>query len=341
MSRYPFTPYPNGWFRIALSEDVGPGDVLPLRYFGKDLVLFRGEDNKARVLDAHCPHLGAHMGYGGQVKGNDIACPFHDWSFNGEGDCVEIPYCEKIPKKAKIKPWHVLEKNGLIFVHYHAEDKAPSFELPTVAEVDNPKWSRFVKLNWKIKVHIQEVAENALDLPHFEKVHAYQNIPSMSQFDIVDHTFKIGLRATRRVMGITGNSDMEITYHGLGVVHAKIKTMPISLRVILTTTPVDAEYVEVNMAIVFNKTWNPVRNFLVRRYLPVEIKKDFGHDIPLWENKLYFERPVLCKDDGPIMKIRRWAQQFYSAEQADTPTRNVPEPIVLHPATNPLLAIVN
>ena len=318
MYRYPFTPYPNGWFRVAYSEDLGPRQVQPLKYLGRDLVLFRGEDGQARVLDAHCPHLGAHMGMGGQVKGNQIACPFHDWAFNGDGECTDIPYCKKIPRKARVNAWHVSEKNGLIFIHHHADGKAPTFDIPDVPAASSKKWGGFVKFDWTIRVHIQEVAENALDLPHFEKVHAYLNIPSLSQFDIKDHTFQISLAASRKVMGFIGKSEMEITYHGLGVVHARVKTKPINLQVILTTTPVDDEHVEIHIAVLYEKSLNPIRNFVVEKYLAKEIAKDFAHDIPLWENKVYLQRPVLCRDDGPIMQIRRWAKQFYSEYTAGT-----------------------
>src|SRR4051794_28871342 len=37
--RYPMSPYPTGWYLLAESKDVQPGDVVPLRYFGKELVL--------------------------------------------------------------------------------------------------------------------------------------------------------------------------------------------------------------------------------------------------------------------------------------------------------------
>ncbi|MEN3271267.1 MAG: hypothetical protein V7636_28, partial [Actinomycetota bacterium] len=67
--RYPMSPYPTGWYLLAESKDVQPGDVLPIEYFGKELVLFRTEAGEAVVLDAHCPHLGAHLGYGGTVEG--------------------------------------------------------------------------------------------------------------------------------------------------------------------------------------------------------------------------------------------------------------------------------
>ena len=90
MSRFPMPRYPNGWFQVAYSEELPEGGVMPLRYFGRDLVLFRTETGEARVLDAFCPHLGAHLGHGGKVCGQSIRCPFHAWEFNGAGQCLSL-----------------------------------------------------------------------------------------------------------------------------------------------------------------------------------------------------------------------------------------------------------
>jgi phenylpropionate dioxygenase-like ring-hydroxylating dioxygenase large terminal subunit len=55
---------------------------------GLELVVFRGADSGAvSVLDAYCPHLGAHMGVGGQVVGDCMECPFHKWQF-ATGACA-------------------------------------------------------------------------------------------------------------------------------------------------------------------------------------------------------------------------------------------------------------
>ncbi|NRA09648.1 MAG: Rieske 2Fe-2S domain-containing protein, partial [Myxococcales bacterium] len=86
--RYPFTSTPDGWYHVAASEEVEAGQVRSLRFFGRDLVLFRTESGEAIVLDAHCPHLGAHLGHGGQVVGESIRCPFHAWRFGSDGRCV-------------------------------------------------------------------------------------------------------------------------------------------------------------------------------------------------------------------------------------------------------------
>src|SRR5678809_465596 len=77
--RFPFPPFPSGWFRVADAGDVRPGTVRPLRYFGRDLVLTRGADGAPHLFDAHCPHLGAHLGVGGRVVDGTLQCPFHGW----------------------------------------------------------------------------------------------------------------------------------------------------------------------------------------------------------------------------------------------------------------------
>jgi hypothetical protein len=66
--RFPFPRYPRGWFQVAYSDEVEPGKVLLLKYFGKDLVAFRAESGSLSALDAHCPHLGAHLGHGCSEK---------------------------------------------------------------------------------------------------------------------------------------------------------------------------------------------------------------------------------------------------------------------------------
>ena len=83
--------YPNGWLPVLESSVLKKSQILPIFAFGNDLVAFRSTAGKVTVLDAYCPHLGAHLGYGGRVINDKINCPFHGWIFNESGDCVHIP----------------------------------------------------------------------------------------------------------------------------------------------------------------------------------------------------------------------------------------------------------
>ena len=101
MRRIDLPPYPRGWFCVGISSELGPGDVRPASYFGRELVLFRTQAGEARVLDAYCPHLGAHLGHGGKIDGEVIVCPFHGWRFDGNGTGTAMLYGKRIPKAAK------------------------------------------------------------------------------------------------------------------------------------------------------------------------------------------------------------------------------------------------
>src|SRR5271166_1134428 len=163
MSRFPFPRYPDGWFQVAYASELPPGGVMPLRAFGRELVLFRPEAQGAapQVVDAFCPHMGAHLGHGGKVEGESIACPFHAWQFDGSGRCTGIPYAQKIPPKAAVGTWPVREVNGLIMVWYHGLGAPPSWEVPALPEYDNPDWTPYETRTWKIRTHNQEMAENS------------------------------------------------------------------------------------------------------------------------------------------------------------------------------------
>eukprot|EP00759_Apiculatamorpha_spiralis_P035394 PhF_6_TR36178/c1_g1_i2/m.52709 len=84
--------YPNGWYKVANVYDMKPGQIISLTLCGKDVVVFKPEkstkhtEDTAFLIDAYCPHLGAHMG-DGKVCGDCIECPFHGWLFNGDGVC--------------------------------------------------------------------------------------------------------------------------------------------------------------------------------------------------------------------------------------------------------------
>ena len=50
MVEVPYTWRPTGWFQIGWSRDVAVGQAVPLRYFGEDLVAYRGEGGGLHVM---------------------------------------------------------------------------------------------------------------------------------------------------------------------------------------------------------------------------------------------------------------------------------------------------
>ena len=159
--RYPFPPYPTGWFQVAYSDEIKPGEVKPLVYFGKQLVTFRTESGRLSVLDAVCPHMRAHIGLGGKVKGESVVCPSHGWQFGVDGRLHRASYLQKIPPRSSLACWPVREKNGLVIVWHDIEKKPPSWTVPHIPEFSSDEWIAPMRREWKIRSSNHEVSRES------------------------------------------------------------------------------------------------------------------------------------------------------------------------------------
>jgi phenylpropionate dioxygenase-like ring-hydroxylating dioxygenase large terminal subunit len=314
VSRFPFPAYPNGWYQVAYGDDLEPGEVRSVHYFGRDLVVFRGEDGTARTLDAYCPHLGAHLGVGGKVVDDSIRCPFHHWRFDGTGACVEVPYANKIPPKARVECWPTCEVNGLIMVWHHAQKQPPGFELPALPEHGSDDWTPYERRHWRLRTHPQEMGENLVDAAHFRYVHGTLTLAEGNWEPNGPHLHVLNTAKMRTPKGdIEGTIDTNVYGPGFAVIRFEgiVETLLVE-----STTPVDGDLTDVNFSFSVRKLGNEEASRRVGQALIADIEKQIEEDAPIWENKIYLDRPVLCDGDGPIVRWRRWYQQFYSDDAA-------------------------
>ena len=127
---FPHQGFPSGWYQIAWAGELEAGAVRPLRYFSRDLVLYRGSDGEHHLLDAFCPHMGAHLGYGGCVEGDDIVCPYHGWTWAPDGHNVVVPSEGKATDRRRIGTWTTSVANGIVWTWFDASGAAPWWPAP-------------------------------------------------------------------------------------------------------------------------------------------------------------------------------------------------------------------
>ena len=308
--RFPFPAYSNGWARVALSEELPPGGVQPIRYFGRDLVLFRSESGEAQVLDAYCRHLGAHLGHGGKVDGEGLRCPFHAWHWNREGRCIDIPYAKKIPSKAQIRSWQTCERNGFIFMWYHGEDLPADETVPNLPEHDDPEWSPYTRLRWKIRGRGYDMGENTVDDVHFHYLHGAASLPRSDEGDIMGSK---SVRSKMKMESPLGEVDATIensAVPGMGIVYLRgiCDTL-----IVITSAPIDGEYVDQMFSYKQRTGGDPKLERIGKAFLR-DLEKQMNEDIVCFENKRYFVNPLLVEGDGKIGEYRRRSRKRYSGE---------------------------
>jgi 3-ketosteroid 9alpha-monooxygenase subunit A len=318
--RYDFGPYPNSWIQIGWSHEVKRGQVKPVRCLGRELVMFRGEDGKARVLDAYCPHLGAHLGVGGSVVGDELRCPFHGWQFGGDGACTKIPYATKIPGRARIGAWTVREVNGQIFVWHDAEGREPWFEVPEVPEFGSSEWTRPRYYETTIRTRWRELVENGVDRGHFFALHGFPEPPAL-EFRTDGPRFTMTSRVLWRRFGIERAVTLDIDAHGAGFAVTR-GAGEAPFIVLGCPMPIDEHTIVHRQSVIVSNRLPPLVRDLVARFVGWTAMREFNRDVPIWQNKVVIARPVLCDGDGPIVRFRTWARQFETdpAARAEGPS---------------------
>ena len=323
--RIPIPPYPTGWYVVAFSSEVTPGQVHRATYFGRELVIYRTRNGRAAVVDAYCPHMGAHLGYGGKVEGEHLRCPFHGFCFDVEGTCVSTPYKRQLPR-AELGTWRVLEQNGVIMTWFDTAGRPPQWDIPRLepdgyARLRTKTWSR-------LRSHPQETTENSVDLGHLSVVHGYEDVAVLKDLQLEGPYLNTRYGMSRRNPFLPGpaiRAEFEVHVWGLGYsfVEVDIPKQKMESRHFVFPTPVDEQHIDLRAAVAIKphdiRAISPLLAVLPQR-VALEVVGtmalraycgDIEQDFDIWEHKRYLQPAALADGDGPVGPYRKWCRQFY------------------------------
>lgn len=294
-----------GWYSVSKSSELAVGEVKRVICFDREMALYRTRSGQAVLQDAFCPHLGAHLGVEGRVVGESIRCPFHGWRFGSDGECKEIPYCEDIPSRANIRTWHSCEINGEIMVWYHPEELAPQWDVPVIEELNSDEWTPPRYWEFTIPNHVQNIAENTCDPEHFQYVHKMPNTPD-SQITIADDGRALTLKADNSEADNPNTLYATMTNMGLALVRT-IYAPGAEMIVYSTAQPVNLHETHMRWTLSVTKNIADLAGDEVMQ----GIKSGIFDDMPIWQHKVYREKPLFCKGDQSLIGFRKWVKQFY------------------------------
>lgn len=122
-----FFPNPDcQWVPVALSDDVRPASVAPIKTQNGAAALWRSASGKLSACADRCPHRGMRLSHG-FVRGEALSCIYHGWSYGQSGQCVRIPAHPDLepPAAIKVETQIAAEVSGVIWVTADATDTPP------------------------------------------------------------------------------------------------------------------------------------------------------------------------------------------------------------------------
>lgn len=311
-SRFPLAAYPRGWFQVGYSSQLTGDAPLSTHLFGQDLLAYRGQDGRAVLAEPYCPHLGAHIGYGGRVEAGRLVCPFHGWRFDETGRNCEIPYAPNPNRKARLATWRVEEKYGMLLTWF-PQHETPAWSLADFTAPDefaeNLTRGSVLRNDYDIQTHPQEIFENTVDAAHFIELHKCLEPPQVVT-KTENHRFSsLTSQVLRGSGGAPMRSRVDSRLYGPGLDVNVIEWDGVRLHSLMNVTPVDANSVHVWMqgfVALAPDGRDPAR--LYQR----AVLSEFDKDVVIWQHKKYVEAPLLAAGERAIIEFRRWASQFYA-----------------------------
>jgi len=294
---------------VGFLEELPAGSLQPVRYFGRELVLARAEGGGVALVDAFCPHLGAHLGAGGRMEGDELVCPFHGWRFGLDGACRVVPYARRRPHGIALGVWRTRVSGGIVWAWHGEPGAEPSWSPPVVPELEDPRWSALAHRAWTVRTRNQEIVENSADATHFPSVHGFADLPR-PELSFEGSLFRSTTRfRVPRRGGDLVESTLDVQWYGLGIGVTRT-TGTLDFLFLGTNTPIDDERLDVRFSFAVRRDQGASTSEGVGRAAIEESVRQLEQDIPIWEHKCYRARPLLSDADGPIGRFREWARQF-------------------------------
>ena len=320
--------YARGWHCLGPVKDYLDAEPHGIEAFGTHLVVFADSHGDVHVLDGYCRHMGGNLAQG-TIKGDEVACPFHDWRWGGDGKCKLVPYAKRTPRLARTRSWTTDVRGGLLFVWHDHEGNPPQPEvqIPEIPEAASDEWTEW---RWNSILiegsNCRDIIDNVTDMAHFFYIHlglptyfknvfeghiASQYLRPRSRPDINDGSSnyasgtETSLRSQASYFGPSYMIDeLWHDYHGMTIesilINCHYPVTPTSFMlqwgVIVKLPPGLPEAQADRVAAKFAKF----------------IGLGFEQDVEIWKHKARVDNPLLCAEDGAVYQLRRWYEQFYT-----------------------------
>lgn len=311
-------PYPDGWFLGCFIDEIAPGQVQTIRFMGQDLVLYRTHAGIVRIVEPYCPHLGAHLGHGGRVVGEDIVCPLHGLAYGLDGRCVRTGNGDS-PPRAFLASRYTAQVNDAVLVWVDHAGRPPVWEVQE-ENLDGFSPPRYIR--HQLPGYAHDAVENGADLVHFGWLHGLTDLEMSHRLS--GPTFEISMSARWKGLRFCGS----FVNYGVGYVAGAFEMPELGVRLKTMGYFTQVEPLRWRMVVadrlcisrlsrwprIAQRLAYAILSPLASRWMAWFIEPDY----PIWSAKSFLRHPKPIQGDRTLMAHRRWASQFYPGGLVDS-----------------------
>jgi phenylpropionate dioxygenase-like ring-hydroxylating dioxygenase large terminal subunit len=161
------------WYVAGLSREFKPSVLTSHRIAEQPLVIWRTAQGGVVAFDDRCCHKRFPLSEGRFVENGLLECAYHGLCYDATGRCVKIPAHPdgNIPEQARLRPFPVVEQDGLVWVWAGNPERASLFKPPRTPELGDPKWEAIDSGPMAVPANYLLLIENLLDITHFYPLH--------------------------------------------------------------------------------------------------------------------------------------------------------------------------
>lgn len=169
------------WYPVAYLRDLDRRRPTAFTLLGEDLVLwFDRQEQRWRAFADVCPHRLVPLSDGRLNSRGELECPYHGWSFDGEGRCTAIPQAsegQSFGARSRCRGYATATGQGLLFVFSGDPEAVEAAALPLVPCLEQDErggWSDgwFVQDTFRdLPMDALTLLENVLDVSHVPFTH--------------------------------------------------------------------------------------------------------------------------------------------------------------------------
>lgn len=159
----------NCWYVAAWGHEVKRLELMRRILLGEPVALYRGADGRPVALEDRCCHRHAPLS-AGRIRGNNVECGYHGFTYDPSGKCVRIPTQDNIPANARVKSYPVAERHQFIWIWMGDPARADEGLIEDFHWLDDPAW-RHKGDRLQLQGNYLLLVENLCDLTHLPYVH--------------------------------------------------------------------------------------------------------------------------------------------------------------------------